>query len=65
MMAEVFIIGLQSNKPLLIALVIWYFVNFESSMCCIENTGIFNIKQWEMIIRYKQTNKDLAFNVEI
>ena len=37
-MTEVFIIGLQSNKPLLIVLAIRYFVNFESSMCCTENT---------------------------
>ena len=37
-MTEVFIIGLQSNKPLLIVLAIRYFVNLESSMCCTENT---------------------------
>ena len=38
MMAEVFVIGLQSRKPLLIALAVQYFVNFESSMCSAENT---------------------------
>ena len=38
MMAEVFVIGLQSRKPLLIALAVQYFVIFESSMSCTENT---------------------------
>ena len=38
MMAEVFFIGLQSRKPLLIALAMHYFVNSDSSMCCTENT---------------------------